>query len=379
MNGTAALEDGHRPSLCLLSPFKLGDCIISEGFPAGGALSPDVKPPDFTPQLTQQSFTVEPSVEKPVERIGNYLLLEKLCTASASTVVTARKAVNIVTQEEYVCKIFPLSKYQELLAPHWESGHHENIGSIVEIILGKTLAYVLFQRSYEDLHSYIRRKRRLRETEASALFTQILSAIEHCHERGIVLRDLKLRKFVFINQQRTHLVLDGLEDACLLDDVDDDRLTDKHGCPAYVSPEILTAAASPASTGYCGKPADMWSIGVILYTMLYGQYPFHDTVASQLFGKIRRGQYAVPDTVSATAKCLVRSLLRTEPAERLTVEEATKHPWFTQVCRSRQGTTPALAQVNYLRGSNNSTRKEGSEQLVPEWVEAGSLADEITS
>jgi len=113
--------------------------------------------------------------------------------------------------------------------------------------------------------------------------------------------------------------------------------------------------------------------------MLYGQYPFHDTVASQLFGKIRRGQYAVPDTVSATAKCLVRSLLRTEPAERLTVEEATKHPWFTQVCRSRQGTTPALAQVNYLRGSNNSTRKEGSEQLVPEWVEAGSLADEITS
>jgi len=133
MNGIAALEDGHRPSLCLLSPFKLGDCIISEGFPAGGALSPDVKPPDFTPQLTQQSFTVEPSVEKPVERIGNYLLLEKLCTASASTVVTARKAVNIVTQEEYVCKIFPLSKYQELLAPHWESGHHENIGSIVEI------------------------------------------------------------------------------------------------------------------------------------------------------------------------------------------------------------------------------------------------------
>lgn len=373
-------EDGHRPSLRLASPFKFGDFIVSEGLPPGRALSPDVKPPGFTPQLIQSLNQNQSPPETSVEKIGNYLLLEKLCTASASSVVIAHRAVHIITQQEYVCKVFPLNKYRELLAPHWESGVHEHISGIVEIILGRTKAYVIFPRSHEDLHSYIRRKRRLRETEASALFMQILSAIQHCHERGIILRDLKLRKFVFIDEQRTRLVLDGLEDACLLDDCNDDRLTDKHGCPAYVSPEILTAAASPDSAGYCGKPADMWSIGVILYTMLFGQYPFHDTVASQLFGKIRRGHYVVPDSVSPTARCLVRNLLRTEPSERLTVEEASQHPWFTQVRRSRTAVSAlAASSVNSLRGSNNNNitnNKSSAEQLVPEWVESGSVAAE---
>lgn len=378
MNGTAVAEDGHRPSLRLLSPIKLGEFIASEGLPPGGALSPDIKPPGFTPDLSQSPNSNQSTSETSVERIGNYLLFEKLCTASASTVVTAHRATNVITQEECVCKVFPLDKYKELVAPHWESGVHDHISGIKEIILGRTKAYVIFPRSHEDLHSYIRRKRRLRETEAASLFTQILSAIQHCHERGIILRDLKLRKFVFVDEQRTHLVLDGLEDACLLDDYDDDRLTDKHGCPAYVSPEILMAAASPASTGYCGKPADMWSVGVILYTMLFGQYPFHDTVASQLFGKIRRGHYVVPDSVSSTARCLVRNLLRTEPSERLTVEEASQHPWFTQVKRGR-GSSP-LTSVNSLRGSSN-TPKGSTEQLVPEWTESGSVAavDEFLS
>lgn len=63
-------------------------------------------------------------------------------------------------------------------------------------------AYIIFSRSHEDLHSYIRKKRRLKEPEAALLFAQIISAIKHCHRRGIVLRDLKLRKFVFADQQR---------------------------------------------------------------------------------------------------------------------------------------------------------------------------------
>lgn len=381
MNGTAVLEDGHRPSLRSFSPIKLErDFIVNEGLPPGGEISPDVQSPGFTPQFSRQLSEDQPLAPTSVTKIGNYLLLEKLCTASASTVVTAHRAIHIASDEEFICKVFPLSKYRELLAPHWEAGIHDHINGISEIILGRTQAYVLFQRSYEDLHSYIRSRRRLREPEAASLFSQILSAIQHCHERGIILRDLKLRKFVFIDEQRTRLVLDGLEDACLLDDVDDDRLTDKHGCPAYVSPEILTAAASKASAGYCGKPADMWSLGVILYTMLFGQYPFHDSVASQLFGKIRRGQYIVPDCVSASARCLVRSLLRTEPLERLTVEVALKHPWFTQVRRGRPAATSFIATVNTHRGSNNnSSSSAAKEQLVPEWSETSSPLDEFLS
>lgn len=72
--------------------------------------------------------------------------------------------------------------------------------------------------------------------------------------------------FFFLFCFRSELKLESLEDAVVLDDSDDDLLQDKRGCPAYVSPEILRAHRT-----YSGKAADMWSLGVILYTMLVGR------------------------------------------------------------------------------------------------------------
>ena len=77
-------------------------------------------------------------------------------------------------------------------------------------------------------------------------------------------------------------MLENLEDACVLTGPDD-SLWDKHACPAYVGPEILSSRAS-----YSGKAADVWSLGVALFTMLAGHYPFQDSEPALLFGKIRR-------------------------------------------------------------------------------------------
>ena len=140
--------------------------------------------------------------------------------------------------------------------------------------------------------------------------------------------------------------MEGLEDAYVLDDETDDVLADKHGCPAYVSPEILNTR-----DGYSGKAADIWSLGVMLYTMLIGRYPFHDVEPSALFTKIRRGQYNIPDTISSRAKCLIRSLLRRVPNERLTAEEVLQHPWFNT------GTPP----IKHSKGD-----KKEMDQTVPD-------------
>ena len=126
--------------------------------------------------------------------------------------------------------------------------------------------------------------------------------------------------FIF---HRTQLKLETLDSVHVIDKLSDDTLYDKHGCPAYVSPEILES-----TTGYSAKAADVWSLGVIIFTMLSGRYPFHDQEPTVLFTKIKSGQYTIPDNISAAARCLIHSILRKSPTERLTSEELLEHPWF---------------------------------------------------
>lgn len=306
----------RRPSLHISTSRKQDPSFIPSEYAEGGALTPDVQ------GSTSPTFQSNESI---IWKVGKYLMLEG---QEMSGVVQTRKALNLETQQEYLVKVMPLKNYQELLSAYWTVGHHPNINEICEIILDSKHAYVVFRRHFEDLHSYIRRLRRLRESEAATIFHQIVCAVKHCHRNGVVLRDLKLRKFVFMDADRTHLSLEGLEEAHVLTD-DSDHLTDKHGCLAYVSPEILYS-----QEGYAGKSADIWSLGVVLYTMLVGQYPFHDSDVGALFKKIRLGFYAIPEHVSPLGKCLLRNLLRTDPDERLTIKEIVNHRWIKQ-CRLR--------------------------------------------
>ncbi|XP_029447878.1 tribbles homolog 1 [Rhinatrema bivittatum] len=245
--------------------------------------------------------------------IGSYLLLP------------GGQAVNVHTGEELQCKVFPIKHYQDKIRPYIQLPWHKNITGIVEVLLGESKAYVFFEKDFGDMHSYVRGCKRLGEGEAARLFQQIVSAVAHCHQSAIVLGDLKLRKFVFSDEERTQLRLESLEDSHIIKG-EDDGLSDKHGCPAYVSPEILNTTGT-----YSGKSADVWSLGVMLYTLLVGRYPFHDSDPSALFSKIRRGQFCLPEHVSPKARCLIRSLLRREPSERLAAPEILLHPWFGAV------------------------------------------------
>ena len=119
---------------------------------------------------------------------------------------------------------------------------------------------------------------------------------------------------------RSHLSLQHLDDAQIMPD--SGQLADRHGCPAYVSPEML----QPGS--YSGQAADLWSLGVILYTLLVGHYPFFDSSPLNLFSKVRSGYYHVPDHVSELVRSLISSLLAYEPEKRVSAWAVLQHPWF---------------------------------------------------
>ncbi|KAJ9585144.1 hypothetical protein L9F63_003063 [Diploptera punctata] len=291
-------------------------------------LSPNLQPSSPLPCVAPVNKQFSASL------VGDKYLMLEILEGS-----TLNRCVNVHTKEEYVCKVVGREN-SSVLSTHYRVDSHPHINSVHEVLLGERFLYLVFPPAHGDLHSHVRLRKRLREPEARRLFRQIVESVHACHDQGIVLRDLKLRKFVFADSHRTHLKLETLEDAVVLEDPDDDLLQDKRGCPAYVSPEILRSYQQ-----YSGRAADMWSLGVILYTMLVGRYPFNDNDHANLFIKISLGNFVIPDCLSARAKCLIRSLLRREPSERLSAADVLIHPWFKHeedidVCQRGDQTVP---------------------------------------
>ena len=91
----------------------------------------------------------------------------------------------------------------------------------------------------------------------------------------------------------------------------------KSGTPYYMAPELFS------DDGVYSFYSDMWALGVVLFTMLYGQFPFYDSVPQELFSKIKSAEYTIPDDgrVSEDTKSVIRKLLLTDPSKRLTASE----------------------------------------------------------
>ncbi|CAG7835845.1 unnamed protein product [Allacma fusca] len=238
------------------------------------------------------------------------------------------RCIKIETKEQFSCKV--VSRNQEGL--QLVVGYHrldegcEAISKVHEVVLSPKCLYMIMPATFGNVHAYLLAKKKLREEEAANIFRQMVTAVQFCHSKGIVLRDLKMGKFVFHDRDRTLVRLDTLEDAVLLNDLNDDGLSDKHGCPNYVSPEKAEILRS--NKKYPGKATDMWGLGVILYTLLVGRYPFNDEDHSKLFVKIRRGHYSIPENLSGSAKFLIKCLLQKDPKARPTCGVILKHSWL---------------------------------------------------
>lgn len=315
-------------------------------------------------ELQALGIAAEPTDQQPVKLIQQRYLISAQpshisAAVAAKTPASYRhlvdltasnlRCVNIYTGEQFLCRIvnepmhkvqrayFQLQQQDEELRRSTIYGH-PLIRPVHDIIpLSKDRTYILIapvpqERDstggvtgvYENLHTYIRHEKRLCETEARAIFHQICQTVQVCHRNGIILRDLKLKRFYFIDEARTKLQYESLEGSMILDG-EDDTLSDKIGCPLYTAPELLC----PQPT-YKGKPADMWSLGVILYTMLVGQYPFYEKANCNLITVIRHGNVQIPMTLSKSVRWLLLSLLRKDFTERMTASHIFLTPWLRE-------------------------------------------------
>ncbi|XP_046649150.1 mucin-5AC-like isoform X5 [Daphnia pulicaria] len=201
------------------------------------------------------------------------------------------------------------------------SVRHPNIIHIYEVFENKEkMVLVMEYAAGGELYDYLSQRKVLNEAEARRVFRQVASAVYYCHKHNICHRDLKLEN-ILLDESKTAKIADfGLSN------VFDDRrlLTTFCGSPLYASPEIVRG------TPYHGPEVDCWSLGVLLYTLVYGAMPFDGSNFKRLVKQISSGEYYEPPDKPSTASPLVRHMLLVDPAKRANVEDICSHWWVNE-------------------------------------------------
>ncbi|CAB3410165.1 unnamed protein product [Caenorhabditis bovis] len=172
------------------------------------------------------------------------------------------------------------------------------------------------------VHHYVaERGHNLTEREALDIFRGIVDIVFFCHKIGIILKEIKARKLGLVRNETVFTVnLETIADCLLLDNIEDDQVSCRIACPAYVAPERIFL--SPTHPTYSGRSADIWTMGITLYTMLFGKYPFFGKTPQSVFRSILSNRLTFPEnSLEETTIQLVKRMLEKNPSARPTIDE----------------------------------------------------------
>lgn len=160
---------------------------------------------------------------------------------------------------------------------------------------------------------------------ARQLMTQLVSAIEYIHKKKIAHRDLKLEN-CFLNEEVSLKVADfGMQK--IFDGPQGEVLSTKLGTPNYMAPELLTGG----DECYEGPPVDAFAVGVMLFIMCYGKFPFseaNDVYYRRLHKDPIKAMNVRKIDASPEFLDLVVGLTAPDPSKRYTMTEIKQHAWF---------------------------------------------------
>ncbi|EDL30047.1 ribosomal protein S6 kinase alpha-1 isoform b [Mus musculus] len=260
-----------------------------------------------------------------------YVVKETIGVGSYSV---CKRCVHKATNMEYAVKVIDKSKRDpseeiEILLRY---GQHPNIITLKDVYDdGKHVYLVTELMRGGELLDKILRQKFFSEREASFVLHTISKTVEYLHSQGVVHRDLKPSNILYVDES-------GNPECLRICDFGfAKQLRAENGLlmtPCYtanfVAPEVLKRQ------GY-DEGCDIWSLGILLYTMLAGYTPFANgpsDTPEEILTRIGSGKFTLSggnwNTVSETAKDLVSKMLHVDPHQRLTAKQVLQHPWITQ-------------------------------------------------
>uniref|UniRef100_A0A8C9NKZ4 Ribosomal protein S6 kinase n=1 Tax=Serinus canaria TaxID=9135 RepID=A0A8C9NKZ4_SERCA len=243
-----------------------------------------------------------------------------------------KRCVHKASNMEYAVKIIDKSKRDpteeiEILLRY---GQHPNIITLKDVYDDGKYVYVVTElMKGGELLDKILRQKFFSEREASAVLFTITKTVEYLHTQGVVHRDLKPSNILYVDESGNP------ESIRICDFGFAKQLRAENGLlmtPCYtanfVAPEVLKRQGYDAA-------CDIWSLGVLLYTMLTGYTPFAngpDDTPEEILARIGSGKFSLSggywNSVSDTAKDLVSKMLHVDPHQRLTAAQVLSHPWI---------------------------------------------------
>ena len=290
-------------------------------------------------KVYQTLFSMRPRSSKPKPESPTSDLNDLLVQDSSSyefgrvlgqgAYAVVRLATNLKENKKFAIKSYSKEKLQETQKRKnlrreiqiMRMIQHQGIVKIVEAFKSSKQVHIVLEyfKGMALAHFLkMRTGKRIPEDDAKVVFGQIVQAVSYLHEEGIAHRDIKLDNILVNPEMQVKIIDFGFSSF--------NELASKSFCgtPNYMAPEIIMRKE------YVPAKVDVWALGVVLFVMLSGTFPFKGITDKDLFSSIREGLKEIPDVIPISAKLLISKMMAFNPNKRPAASDILKDSWLCE-------------------------------------------------